>query len=313
MTSATTSDPSQQIVNPVEALKALEVLWPRLRGTVEPLLIAVSEVDKGAAMGFLAVLNSTHIAEPSRPNVWDVEGYNHCISQGSKAIRQLLKDGPAAGGSQSFNAEHCIQIADELLHQVEINRKDCTSGNRAGITIRRAQDISNSAEQVGNVPAYKFDRLVEHAKAQDAKIARLQSELNLYRLYQSDEPSIWVWQGDGEDHPESLGCPVLIQPADLKVIMDGPSDKGSVLRVAMQQGRLGSVPLTSRYYLAECQKCGWLGSSQECISSPSASGDDDSPCPNCYRDELSEVDTSRALELLQLLVFGANPSPENPS
>lgn len=313
MTSATTSVDSNDSDHSLNTLQALKLLWPSLKQTVEPFLIASPEVDRSAAESFLAMLNSTHIAEPSSPAAWDIEGFNHCISQGSKAIRQLLNDGPSAGGCHSFNAEHCIQIANELVHQVDINRKACTSGNRAGVTIRPVQDSSNSTEQGRSVPAYKFDRLVQHAKAQDKTIARLQAELNLYRLYQSDEPSIWVWQGDGEDHPESLGCPILIQPADLKAIIDAPSDEGFVLRAAMHQGRLGRVPLNSRYYLAECEKCGWLGSSQECTSSPSASGDDGIPCPCCFRDELSEIDTARALELLQLVVFGAKSSIGCPS
>lgn len=311
MTSATMSEDSNDSDHSLNTLQALKLLWPSLKQTVEPFLIASTKVEKSAAENFLAVLNSTHIAEPSTPAAWDIEGYNHCISQGSKAIRQLLNDGPSAGGCQPFNAEHCIQIANELVHQVDINRKACTSINRPSTTIRPAQNNSNSSEEGRSVPAYKFDRLADHAKAQDTKIARLQAELNLYRLYQSDEPSIWVWQGDGEDHPESLGCPVLIKPADLNAIINNHSDEATVMRAAMHRGRLGRVPLNSRYYLAECDKCGWLGSSQECTPSPSASGDDGIPCPCCFQDELSEIDTGRALEVLQLVVFGAKPSAEN--
>lgn len=28
--------------------------------------------------------------------------------------------------------------------------------------------------------------------------------------------SYWVWQGDGSDHPESIACPVLITPGQLR-------------------------------------------------------------------------------------------------
>lgn len=30
----------------------------------------------------------------------------------------------------------------------------------------------------------------------------------------------WLWQGDGEDHLESLTCPVLIPAAELKYMVD---------------------------------------------------------------------------------------------
>lgn len=182
MTSATTSVDSYDSDHSLNTLQALKLLWPSLKKTVEPFLNASPEVDKSAAESFIAMLNSTHIAEPTTPAAWDIEGFNHCISQGSKAIRQLLKDGASAGGCQSFNTEHCIQIANELMHQVEINRKACISGNRAGVTIRPVQDSLNSTEQARSVPAYKFDRLVQHAKSQDKTIARQQAELNLYQI-----------------------------------------------------------------------------------------------------------------------------------
>ncbi len=30
----------------------------------------------------------------------------------------------------------------------------------------------------------------------------------------------WAWQGDGEDHLESLTCPIVIQPEDLRKLLE---------------------------------------------------------------------------------------------
>lgn len=45
----------------------------------------------------------------------------------------------------------------------------------------------------------------------------LMLELQGHRQMARDE--YWVWQGDGEDHPESLTCPILIQPEDMRAIL----------------------------------------------------------------------------------------------
>lgn len=39
-----------------------------------------------------------------------------------------------------------------------------------------------------------------------------------------------------------------------------------------------SYPVRPQYYLASCDKCGWIGSSEDCSSSI----DDDVICPTCY-------------------------------
>lgn len=40
-----------------------------------------------------------------------------------------------------------------------------------------------------------------------------------------------------------------------------------------------SYRVGTSYYLASCDGCGWVGSSEECGASP----DDDVICPKCYR------------------------------
>lgn len=50
-----------------------------------------------------------------------------------------------------------------------------------------------------------------------AKNERLQHENDILRRERAGE--VWIWQGDEYDHPESLTCPVLIQPDALRMLL----------------------------------------------------------------------------------------------
>ena len=39
----------------------------------------------------------------------------------------------------------------------------------------------------------------------------------------------------------------------------------------------GPITVNDRYYLASCDKCGWIGSSEQC-----GGDDEDVCCPECY-------------------------------
>lgn len=67
-----------------------------------------------------------------------------------------------------------------------------------------------------------YDYLVP--KEVSEEIARLRAEVE--RLTQERETllrerkgEVWFWQGDGYDHPESLTCPILIQPDNLRELL----------------------------------------------------------------------------------------------
>lgn len=51
-----------------------------------------------------------------------------------------------------------------------------------------------------------------------SRVEALEAEVELHRRKAKDE--YWCWQGDGEDYPESLTCPVLIAVADLRAILE---------------------------------------------------------------------------------------------
>jgi predicted nucleic-acid-binding Zn-ribbon protein len=51
-------------------------------------------------------------------------------------------------------------------------------------------------------------------------------------------------------------------------------------RYVTQDCRIFDVP--APYYLASCDKCGWVGSSGECEEAPTGVGDADVLCPKCH-------------------------------
>lgn len=72
-------------------------------------------------------------------------------------------------------------------------------------------------EAVEVVPKWRYLALVEHSKQQDAIIADMRQKLATVSLYEQSE--VWFWQGDGEDYPDSLVCPVVIQPDHLRQLI----------------------------------------------------------------------------------------------
>ena len=57
----------------------------------------------------------------------------------------------------------------------------------------------------------------DHIKMLEDTITRLRQHITMHEVSQGKD--YWIWQGDGEDHPESLTCPVLIQADDLRSIL----------------------------------------------------------------------------------------------
>lgn len=50
-----------------------------------------------------------------------------------------------------------------------------------------------------------------------ADVERLEAEAAICRRVANQE--FWVWQGDGYDFPESIACPVMMQPATLRGLL----------------------------------------------------------------------------------------------
>lgn len=58
------------------------------------------------------------------------------------------------------------------------------------------------------------ERRDEERRAAEKEVAKLQADVKLH--WQKAGGDYWVWQGDGSDHLESLCCPILIHPSDMR-------------------------------------------------------------------------------------------------
>lgn len=71
----------------------------------------------------------------------------------------------------------------------------------------------------GYVRKFKFETLVEHSRRLEAELAQARAHVNEVTLYQ--ENAVWFWQHDGEDYLDSLSCPIIIQPHQMRDILAG--------------------------------------------------------------------------------------------
>lgn len=69
---------------------------------------------------------------------------------------------------------------------------------------------------IGGLPTM-ITTWTEWIDSQLTDYARVREENKTLRCERDGE--VWVWQGDAEDHLESLVCPILIQPVDLREII----------------------------------------------------------------------------------------------
>jgi hypothetical protein len=102
-------------------------------------------------------------------------------------------------------------------------------GVRAVLELVQGRDIAPMPPET--VPKHKFDCLVEHCKRLDEEIARYRREAHDLRLYQDN--AVWFWQGDNQDHLESLSCPVVIPASELRELLEtrpGMATMSSVMR-----------------------------------------------------------------------------------
>lgn len=97
---------------------------------------------------------------------------------------------------------------------------------------------------------FKFNNLVVHAKGQDSRIAEQDARLHQITLYQ--DGVTWHWQGDGEDYPESLTCPVVIPANALRELMVTGNVKRQLMALAAPASPLlekaGRLQVVGRAY-----------------------------------------------------------------
>lgn len=148
----------------------------------------------------------------------------------NEKIRRLIEDAFIAGSAWRGNyKDHPVQ---GLCHN-------------AAIKYATDQDI----KLVPSVPKFKFDTLVQHCKYLDDAIAQARSEVHQVTLYQQD--AVWFWQHDGRDHLESLTCPIIIQPSQLRELLKGVGTIDAVkLRDAIAQAIGGDAYDCTRVWSA---------------------------------------------------------------
>ncbi len=66
----------------------------------------------------------------------------------------------------------------------------------------------------------KLERMLEAYRQENTRLAGENSILRATRFKEFNNEECWIWQGDGEDHLESLVCPVVIRASDLQSIID---------------------------------------------------------------------------------------------
>lgn len=113
-----------------------------------------------------------------------------------------------------------VKVANGLREQLATAKEHGTSGTKflvrygsgtAYTILNEAGAVIGSYKTIGSSAAHHAWALKEIARLREEN-ERYCAELNLH--YQKKTGEYWAWQGDEEDHLESLTCPVLI-PAQM--------------------------------------------------------------------------------------------------
>ncbi len=84
----------------------------------------------------------------------------------------------------------------------------------------REKTVCGTAEQPTTHVQERLKEVLELARG-------CQLRERVVRLAESGMHGVWVWTGDGHDHPESLTCPVLISADHLRELLAKiPNHKG---------------------------------------------------------------------------------------
>lgn len=120
-----------------------------------------------------------------------------------KAHAALMSSMITAGGIRSYRVE-----CEVLDCWVGPERVTARSAAAEWNTRAEAEDVSSLRAQLADEKEETLHqmRLYVSTRLKECKALEGQGE-------------VWIWQGNEEDHPESLGCPVLMQPEDLRAIL----------------------------------------------------------------------------------------------
>jgi hypothetical protein len=181
-----------------------------------------------------------------------------------KTSRRLYQNGyieavPMEGSDEPID---CLSLTDKGRFVLDIKPvKDEGEGYRVYRGFMEVP-LLRSAVLVAHEAGEEYEKSIRRVELKadqeidwrDQEIRRLQEEVDRLRamvnaLEMEREGEVWYWLGDGEDHVESLTCPVLIEAAALRGILGNRSDKlremvaelDLVIKKTIEELKTGSV------------------------------------------------------------------------
>lgn len=143
------------------------------------------------------------------------------LTEKDRQIKQLRqeRDDAIDCNLQNIQKDQRLQeiVSEKLSAIVAANEQ--LKNTITGLEAQQKNLAARAALMISGVPCIQHkgwpSPVTEWALAGRCQVCDLE-ELDLHRRKAKGE--YWVWQGDGEDHTESLGCPVLIHQGDLRAM-----------------------------------------------------------------------------------------------
>ena len=174
------------------------------------------------------------------------------MSEAKEIADEILS--PTAGGRRSHSEIVLARAYLDLLLDV-VER-----------TTERDDTVKDRNRLAGELKALREEVNAKYWEAIRADNTRLRYSLKLHDAKATG--NYWCWQGDEEDHPESLTCPVLIPIDTLRPMLsaqDRVQELERVLGDVQEQGHRwprrtdtgGSCSNSERYTISHGQVWGW--------------------------------------------------------
>jgi hypothetical protein len=116
---------------------------------------------------------------------------------------------------RAFNREWILQ--DKRWYEIRNNKARLRS-LATSREVAMAEEIQRLRKQLEAVKDGYTEYVNSVQTAEQAEIERLMAENKT--LSRIPKGEVWYWQGDGEDYPESLGCPVIMEPDVLRGLLE---------------------------------------------------------------------------------------------
>lgn len=129
------------------------------------------------------------------------------------------------------------ELVARAISKVEASRK-ARAGEQIADEINDQSYARELERQLSSVRA-RLGGFISQAEASEKERSELRLQLSKWMAKRED---LWVWQGDGEDHLESLTCDVLIDPQALLGLFSTIADLAEVSTLLYRIVGAGSAP-----------------------------------------------------------------------